>query len=199
MYLKRENEFQYHPGIEKIIEDVIGGGTISRSDLTGATFGGIQLDELPPLCIVGKDENGLYHVVKTAKMHATAGASVTAYQVKKNHVFVVGDKITKSGLAGIANTISAVDKSNADYDVVTIASTIGAAAEGDVLVLANADATAGNAVYKYAPECITMNKVDLTVANQVSGLLVRGTVNEAVMPFPLDAALKAKLNFIRFV
>ena len=95
--------------------------------------------------------------------------------------------------------ISAIDKSNADYDVITLAGTIGAAAVGDVLVLATAAAAAGAAAFKYGPEAITMNKVDLTVANQVSGLLVRGTVNESVMPFPVDAGLKATLNFIRFV
>ena len=45
---------------------------------------------------------------------------------------------------------------------------------------------------------ITMNKVDLTVANQLSGLLVRGTVNQQCMPFPIDKGLKAKMPLIRF-
>lgn len=67
MYRKREREFQYPPGIEKIIEDVIGGGTIDRRDLRNALFNGKSLDELPPIVIVVKDpETGLYHVLKTA-------------------------------------------------------------------------------------------------------------------------------------
>ena len=45
MYRKREREFQYPPGIEKIIEDVIGGGTIDRRDLQNALFNGKALDE----------------------------------------------------------------------------------------------------------------------------------------------------------
>jgi hypothetical protein len=199
MYRKTEKEFQYHPGIEKVLMDVIGGGTIDRSDLD-VSFLGVQLKELPPLTIVGKDSGtGVYHVVKTAKVHADAADADTDYPVKKNHLFKVGDKITASGLAEIANTISAIDKSNADYDVITVASTLDAVSEGDVLVLANADAAAGSAAYKYTPECITMNKVDLTVANQQSGLLEAGKVNESVMPFPIDTALKAKLDGIRFV
>ena len=199
MFRKTEKSFQYHPGIEKMLEDVIGGGTIDRADLD-VLFANVQFDELPPLVLVGKDSvTGVYHVVKTAEMHADAAVDAVVYQVKKNHVFKVGDKITKSGLAGIANTISAIDKTNADYDVITVASTLAVASTGDVLVLADADATAGSAAYKYAPECITMNKVDITVANQQSGLLVRGTVNESVIPFPIDATLKAALNFIRFV
>lgn len=58
------------------------------------------------------------------------------------------------------------------------AGTIGTAAIGDVLILASAKADAGAATFKYVPEAITMNKVDTTVANQQSGLLVRGTVND---------------------
>ena len=77
MYRKREREFQYPPGIEKIIEDVIGGGTIDRRDLRNALFNGKSLDELPPIVIVVKDpETGLYHVLKTA-MASDAGNETT--------------------------------------------------------------------------------------------------------------------------
>lgn len=200
MYLKKEKEFQYHPGIEKIIEDVIGGGTIARADFVGAAFGGIQLDELPPLVVVGKDADGVYHAIKTAAIQAIAAADAVEYRVKKNHVFVVGNAVTLGGdLTKAADVITAIDKSNADYDVLTLAATIGAAAVGDVLVLAKEAAAADSAEFKYTPECITMNPVNLTVANQSSGLLVRGTINAAVLPFPLDAALKALLKDIRFV
>lgn len=92
-----------------------------------------------------------------------------------------------------------IDKSNASYDTITVAGAIGAAAIGDVLILANVKAAANAAKFKYVPEAITMNKVDVTVANQQSGLLVRGTVNESVMPYPIDKDLKATLGFIRFV
>ena len=68
MFRKKETEFQYAPGIEKIIEDIQGGGTIARAELKGV------IDELPPLVIVGKDTNGLYHVVKTGKATAEAVA-----------------------------------------------------------------------------------------------------------------------------
>ncbi len=203
MYFKKEKEFQYHPGIEQIISDVIGGGTIARSDMTGVAFDGIPLDELPPLCIVGQDSKGLWHVVKTAKIYADAAANTVTYKVKKNHLFKAGEVTTKSGLEGIANTISSIDKSNDEYDSVKVASTLGALSEGDVLVLASADADAGDAAYLYEPAALTMNKVKLTVANQQSGLLEAGKVNESVMPFPVDAALKADLNsdgrVIRFV
>ena len=194
MYRKREREFQYPPGIEKIIEDVIGGGTIDRRDLRNALFNGKSLDELPPIVIVVKDpETGLYHVLKTA-MASDAG-NETTYKVSKNHLFGVGDFVTIGGaLTGASDKITAIDKSNAEFDTITLEATIGAAAKGQVLVQAKA------AKLPYDGELVvTMNKVDLTVANQQSGLLVRGTVNESCMPFPVDKDLKALMSFIRFV
>ena len=77
MFRKKQSEFQYAPGIEKIIEDIRGGGTIARAELKGI------IDELPPLVIVGKDANGLYHIVKTGKVTAVAAADAVAIQIAK--------------------------------------------------------------------------------------------------------------------
>jgi len=200
MYFKREKEFQYLPGIEKIIEGVRGGGMIARDDMYGAAFGGIQLDELPPFVIVGKGITGAYHVVKTAKIQAVAADLSTQYKVKKNHVFVLGDAVTLGcNLNKAADKITAIDKLNTGYDVLTLAGTIGDAAVDDVIVLVNDVAVAGSVTFKYEPEFITMDPVSLTGANQSCGLLVIGTVNEVVMSFPVDAALKNIMRRIRFV
>ena len=117
MYRKREREFQYPPGIEKIIEDVIGGGTIDRRDLQNALFNGKALDELPPIVIVVKDpETGLFHVLKTATVSEAAAADATVYKVAKNHLFGVGDFVTVGGaLTGASYKITAIDKSNAVF------------------------------------------------------------------------------------
>ena len=198
MYRKREREFQYPPGIEKIIEDVIGGGTIDRRNLRNALFNGKSLDELPPIVIVVKDpETGLYHVLKTALVSEAAAADAIAYKVTKNHLFGVGDFVT---IGGASDKITAIDKSNAEFDTITLEATIGAAAKGQVLVQAKDKQAAKAAKLPYDGELVvTMNKVDLTVANQQSGLLVRGTVNESCMPFPVDKDLKVLMSFIRFV
>jgi len=194
MYRKKESEFQYAPGIEKILEDVQGGGTIARAEIKGLT------DELPPLAIVGKDSDGLYHVVKTAMVHADVAADATAIQVEKGSLFVAGEAVEDGGaLTGASDVISSIDKSNLGYDIITLAGAIGAAKVGDILVLATAKASAKSSAFKYTPEFITMNRINTTVANQQSGLLVRGTVNESVMPYPIDKDIKALLNFIRFV
>lgn len=202
MFLKREKEFQYPPAIEKIIEDVIGGGTIARADFLKVYYGEEKLDELPPYVVVVKDsETGLYHAIKTATIQEAAASDATAYKVHKNHLFAVGDFVTVGGYyTNPANVISAIDKSNKGYDVLTLAATIGEASLNSVLVLAKEAAEEGYAQIPYEGElAITMSKVDLTVANQLAGLLVRGTVNELCMPCPIDAGLKGKMPLIRFI
>lgn len=201
MYRKREREFQYPPGIEKIIEDVIGGGTIDRVSLRGALFNDRPLDELPPIVVVVKNENGVYCALKTARVSEAVAADAKSVKVAKNHLFTIGDFVTVGGdLKGASDQITAIDKSNSGYDLITLAAAIGVAAAGSVLVQAKDKQAAGAAALPYDGEVvITMNKVDLTVANQQSGLLVRGTVNESCMPFPIDKGIKAMMPFIRFV
>ena len=62
MFRKKQKEFQYAPGIEKIIEDIQGGGTIARAELKGI------IDELPPLVMVGKDANGLIILLRPEEL-----------------------------------------------------------------------------------------------------------------------------------
>ena len=202
MFFKKEKEFQYHPAVIKILEDVVGGGTIVRADLRTAIFDGMPLDELPPYCVVGKDENGGYRVIKTALVTEALEAEGTTVKVNKSHLFAVGDFVTIGGdLKGASDRITAIDKSNAGYDVITLEAKIGAAKVDQVLVGVKEKTTAGKAtlVTSSSELVITLSKVDLTVANQSCGLMVRGTISEGNMPFPIDAGLKALMPLIRFV
>ena len=202
MFLKKEKEFQYHPAIIKMLEDVVGGGTITRADLRTALFDGQPLDELPPFCVVGRDDNGGWHVVKTALITEAVAEAAKAFKVAKNHLFAIGDFVTIGGdLKGASDKITAIDKSNTAYDLITLAATIGAATANQVLVGVKAKAVAEAATLNVDSSelTITMSKVDLTVANQSCGLMVRGTISEGNMPFPVDTGLKALMPLIRFV
>ena len=186
----------------QMLEDVVGGGTIVRADLRTAIFDGMPLDELPPYCVVGKDENGGYRVIKTALVTEALEAEGTTVKVNKSHLFAVGDFVTIGGdLKGASDRITAIDKSNAGYDVITLEAKIGAAKVDQVLVGVKEKTTAGKAtlVTSSSELVITLSKVDLTVANQSCGLMVRGTISEGNMPFPIDAGLKALMPLIRFV
>ena len=193
MYVKESSEYQNPLVIVNSIEDKVGGGTIAKADLVSA-------DELKPGAVVGEDANGLLHVVKTLKVYEAATNTATSIKVFKGHEAKVGDVISNSKFAGASVAITAINTSNADYDTITVGATIGVVLNvGDVLVQANAAAAAGAGVYKYTPMGITIAAVDLTVANQGTGVMVRGTVKESLMPYPVNAGIKEKLSLIRFV
>jgi len=181
--------------IEKILEDIVGGGTIEPDDFKSTTT------SMREGAVVGVDSNGLYHLFKTAKLHADATDSATTYQVKKGHEFVVGDFIVDSVLSGAAYAITAIDTTTSeDYDTITVGTTLGhAMSAGECLVQASAQAAAGSAAYKYTPKGIAVNSVDLTTANHGCGIMVRGTVNESLMPFFVDTTIKALFPLIRFI
>jgi len=194
MYSKTETEYQNPLVIIKEIEDLVGGGTLAATPLAST-------DEVKQGAIVAVDSSGLLQVFKTAEIHEDEADDETDYKVKKGHEFKVGDFITDSGLAGAAEAITAIDTDDEDYDVLTVGTTLGhAISEAECLVQAAAQAAAGSAALKYpTPEGITKNAVDLTKANQPTGVMVRGTVNESLMPYPVDTNVKALLEpIIRF-
>ena len=176
MYNKKETEYQYHPVIGKIIEDKPGGGTLAKADFPSGK------DEIAPGVAVGEDSNGLLRAIKTAKITATAAANATTYTAE-DHNFKVDDFVTKDGLAGAAVKVTAVTK-----DTFTVSATMAAASVGDTIVQAKAAADAGSAALAYTPIGISMSKVDLTVDNQPTGVLIRGSVNKAQMPMPLSTS-----------
>ena len=67
-------------------------------------------------------------VVKIAKV--LDGGTTTDARVGKGHLFAVGDKVQKVGTA-TSTTVSKIDTSNADYDVITFAAAITGLAAGD--------------------------------------------------------------------
>jgi len=191
MYVKKETEYQLHPVIVKLIEDLVGGCTIAADDLA-------QSDELAPGALVALDSNGLGHVVKTAKVYSDVGAAVTAIPIHKGSELKVGDVVFDTGKTLAAEAIATIDTSNADYDVLNLNAAIGALTAGDLIIQAAAQAAAGSGAYKYTPKYVTMSLIDLSVGNQQTGLLKRGTVNNLVMPYPIDATLDALMPLIDF-
>ena len=195
MYVESSNDTERPLMLEKVLEDIPGGGTIEKDDFKAAT------SEMKEGAILGIDSNKLYHPVKTAKLYEAATDSATAYKVDKNHEFKVGDFIMDAAKTSKAYAITVIDTSNADYDTLTVGTSLGVAlADNTVMVQANAEAaTAATGVFKYTPEGIAMNSVDLTKTNLGCGILVRGTVIESLLPYPVDSNIKSLLPLIRFV
>lgn len=170
------------------IEVIPGGVTVAVKDLTQKRVGA----GTP----IGKDTNGLYHVVKTAKMQAAAASTDTDYKVLKGHNFKVGDYLAY-GAKGYA--ITAIDQSNADYDKLTVGTTLGAVAVNEILFEGNKSASSG-VTFKYTPEALVGETFDVIENdNHTPAAVVRGSVVEANIGAPINAAIKTSLSLIRFV
>ncbi len=173
------------------LEDIPGGGTIAVAALTQE----VVLEGTP----VGVDSNGLFHVVKTAKMQAVATDAAVTYKVLKGHNFKVGDFLAaKTG--GKAYAITAIDTSEADYDTLTVGTTLGIAlVAGDVLIEAAAQATATQSAFKYTPIGLVGTGFDIVEGNNhLSDIVVRGSVKADVI-VPTGSYVQALLPLIRFV
>ena len=90
-------------------------------------------------------------VCKTAKV--LKGGTTTAPRVAKGHYFTKGDVITKNGDGASTPTISDIDTTNADYDVLKLSAAYTGLAENDVIVESAAVAE-GKASAKYEPNAV---------------------------------------------
>lgn len=173
------------------LADIPGGVTVSAADLTQAV-----LHEGTP---IGKDANGLYHVVKVAVVAAQAAGDATTYTVKKGHNFKAGDVIffTKGGKAYTISAI-ATNSSDATCDDITVGTTLGAAAVGtEVYQSAANGATAG--AFKHEPLALVGESYDVAdLANHLVNAWTIGQIKEANIP-PVGSAVKQALKGINFI
>ena len=174
------------------LADIPNGITVSAADLTQKV-----LHEGTP---VGKDENGLYHVVKVAVLSADATNTATAYTVKKGHNFKVGDVVMlATGSKAYTITEIATNADDATSDDLTVDTTLGTAAKaGDSLYLA-AKAGASGAAFKYAPVALVGESYDVDeLSNHIVNAWTIGQIRESNIP-PIGAEVKAKLTGIQFI
>lgn len=174
------------------LADIPNGITVSAADLTQKV-----LHEGTP---VGKDENGLYHVVKVAVLSADATNTATAYTVKKGHNFKVGDVVMlATGSKAYTITEIATNADDATSDDLTVDTTLGTAAKaGDSLYLA-AKAGASGSAFKYAPVPLVGESYDVDeLSNHIVNAWTIGQIRESNIP-PIGAEVKAKLTGIQFI
>lgn len=174
------------------LADIPNGITVSAADLTQKV-----LHEGTP---VGKDENGLYHVVKVAVLSADATNTATAYTVKKGHNFKVGDVVMlATGSKAYTITEIATNADDATSDDLTVDTTLGTAAKaGDSLYLA-AKAGASGSAFKYVPVALVGESYDVDeLSNHIVNAWTIGQIRESNIP-PIGAEVKAKLTGIQFI
>lgn len=121
--------------------------------------------------------SGKVAVCKTATVYENAAASATSLKVEKGHLFAVGDKVAGA-------TISAVNTSANDYDVLTI-STLAAKADKGTIV---DDGNAANV--------IGLNYATIALDGQQSctPTIQAYEIEEDSLPYPLTAGIKEALT-----
>ena len=174
------------------LADIPNGITVSAADLTQKV-----LHEGTP---VGKDENGLYHVVKVAVLSADATNTATAYTVKKGHNFKVGDVVMlATGSKAYTITGIATNASDATSDDLTVDTTLGTTAKAGDAIYNAAKAGASGSAFKYEPIALVGESYDVeALSNHIVNAWTIGQIRESNIP-PVGSAVKAKLPGMVFI
>lgn len=161
------------------IADIPGGVTVSTANLSG-----VVLKEGTP---IGKGENGMYSVCKTAVLQEANGTKLT---VKGVHHFKVGDKIATSGSAG--KTIVSLEDDHSDYKKIYLDSALdGSPQEGDILF----EVTGANKTMRVVPVAVVGSNMDVKAGeNLFVDAWVHAVVREAGAPAVTEKMKEALRN-----
>lgn len=125
--------------IDQVFAEKQGGGLVRSLSVT-----------IPEGTAVGLSDDNVFRVIKAYRLTAEAGSSDTTIKIAKGSGVAVGDVIA-TGKKGVACT--AVDTSNAAYDVVTVS--LGTALTAGTVLYQAAAASASAAAPIYTPLFVT--------------------------------------------
>lgn len=169
------------------IADIKGGVSVNVTEL--------GCDYLPEGSVLSAPVNGICHVVKTATLTAEASATDVTYKVAKGHAFLVGDVVMLAEKSK-AYTITAIDKTNKEYDTITVNTTLGSTAKvGDMLMEASAEKASASAL-KYAPFALVgTGKPVIPNVNLDTDAWVIGVTKGNPLPDAIANVLKGIINY----
>lgn len=155
--IERSKDSRVNKSILHRIADIPGGVTVKTAELGGAV-----LYEGTPIAYAAAD--AMFHVCKTALILEDAAIDAVAYSVSKGSHFKVGDRFATEGANG--QLITAIDKTAADKDVITVGTTLGAVISAASKTVAF-ESAAGNKVLKYAPTAIVGSNEDVVASSNL--------------------------------
>lgn len=171
-------------------EDFPGGGTLVTTGLTAG--------EVVQRGVLGNfnEETRLFTILKTFEVAENAAANAVNVKIKKTvndqpNLALVGT-VVGATVGGDAVTVTAIDKSNTDYDTITLSATLGALAAGAALFEA---AVAGEDSAAIAVDVNGWLREDADVdQNEFVSVGRRGTLYERRLPAKVPQAVKDKLQ-----
>jgi len=147
-----------------------GGGMLDTTELPSINgmfsyYGVVAYALILKGCPIYLDADNKAHVVKSALV--IDGGTTTVPRVSKDHLYKVGDCVYCSGAAV---SVSSIDNSNANYDVITLSGACEGAISGQILE--QAIETGANPVKKYNPNVLLGNDYKL-IAGETLNLVFR--------------------------
>ncbi len=184
--IKRKKDNRVVKCVLHRVADIPGGVTVSVANL-----GGSALFEGTPLA-VGSD--GMFVVVKTAQIVTEADAAAKQYEVAKGHHFKIGDRFATDECNG--QTITAIDKTDAAKDVITVGTTLGATVKPGTCAF---ESSGANKVLKHTPIAFAGSNHDVENGdNLFVDAWVIGVVRTSNAPI-VNASIKTALKGVVYV
>ena len=191
--IRRRDEEGTKPIFLSILEDIPGGVTIDTTELPSPR---------PDLLEIGQllsGSGGAWNVCKSAFLSREKTANATAIVVRSGHLFKVGDFVMLDG-QGTAVTISAISDNGITSHISLASNRLrNLAVSGGIIDEANS-AVSTNAVVKYPANGMlratvrTRDNFRGDLDNITGAVVIRGSVKENLMPFPVSADQKRNLT-----
>ena len=162
-------------------------------DITGLSPGDVLLAGTP---LVYDEATRIAVVMHSGTAYANAGGSATAYQVKKGSSLKVGDNLASGATGGKAYPITAIDKTNAAYDTITVGTSIGAVTAGDTLYASTSTGATASALPAANGLLYEETEVFPTGLKNSVSAVIRGTVYARRVPYSAAIAALTGLKFI---
>lgn len=157
------------------LADIPNGVTVKSAELIPGTV-------LMEGTAIGKGADGLYHVVKTARVFETAASNAKTIKIAKGSHFKAGDFVM-AAVNGVAHAITGVDNSDATFDKLSLGTTLGELAKDAVLVEADAEHADSGAAFKYTPQALTGDSYDVeALSNHLVAAVTIGQFKESIIP-----------------
>ncbi|HTE08103.1 MAG TPA: hypothetical protein VK628_05035 [Flavitalea sp.] len=133
-------------------------------------------------------------VLATGVSVLTSGGSDVTYRVAKGSPFTVGQYLAAGGTGGKAYAITVIDTSNADYDVLTVGTTLGVVTAGDTVYASTATGATASA---YGAVNGLLYDDTIVRAGESISAVIRGTVYARRVPYhsALATALAGKIIY----
>ena len=172
-YLRKGTQPRTRPQIWDALNEHpvgLGGGMLDTTELPSIngmlTYYGVAVYALILKgCPIYLDADNKAHVVKSALV--IDGGTTTAPYISKDHLYKVGDCVYCSGAAV---TVSSIDDSNANYDVLTLSGPCEGAISGQILE--QSVEVGANPIKKYNPNVLLGNDYKM-IAGETLNLVFR--------------------------